>query len=145
MTSWGFDAQALDDPQAQPWLQAVFAAADVAVFASSLTCLPALRQISLTARSRGMVDDNGAADMPNVAGDLAGLVTRIGSTPASHPVLQARQVGRAFVALLPLRFAAARWQADLLAQWPSGSAAWLSYFERISHGPADQPDQARLR
>ena len=145
LAGWGFDVQALDNPQAQPWLQAVFAAADVQVFASSHTCLPALRQIALTNHRSGLVANNGAAGMPNFAGDLAGLVTRIGNTPSAHPVLQECQVGSAFVALLPLRFDVARWQADFLAQWPPGSAAWLSYFERISQGPAYQPDQARLR
>ncbi len=145
LAGWGFEAQALDDPAALPWLQAVFAAADVDVFASSHTCLPALRQIALTNNRSGLVANNGAAGMPNFAGDLAGLLTRIGSTPAPHPVLQECQVGAAYVALLPLRFDAARWQADFLAQWPVGSAAWASYFARISQGPAYQPGQARLR
>ena len=145
LAGWGFDVQALDDPTAQPWLHTVFAAADVDVFASSHTCLPALRQIALTKHRNGLVANNGAAGMPNFAGDLAGLITRVGSTPSPHPVLQELRVGAAYVALLPLRFDAARWQADFLAQWPVGSAAWLSYFARISHGPAYQPDQARLR
>lgn len=135
LAGWGFDVQALDNPHAQPWLHTVFAAADVDVFASSHTCLPALRQLALTNHRSGIVANNGAAGMPNFAGDLAGLITRIGSSPSPHPVLQELRVGTAYVALLPLRFDVAHWQADFLAQWPVGSAAWASYFERITRGP----------
>lgn len=46
------------------------------------------------------------------------------------------------MALIPVRFDAERWRAELLAQWPVGSAAWLSYFQRIIAGPAFAPAQA---
>ena len=39
-------------------------------------------------------------------------------------------------------FDAERWRAEFLAQWPVGSAAWLSYFQRITAGPAFTPAQA---
>jgi hypothetical protein len=142
LAGWRFDVQALDDPGQRHWLRSMFDAAEVDLFASTHTCLPALRRVSTgTGRGAGVVN-NGAAGMPNFAGDLSGLCTRIAGTPSPHPVLQEVQIAGAFVALLPLRFDAPRWQAEFLAQWPPGSAAWQSYFERISRGPAFAPQQA---
>ena len=48
----------------------------------------------------------------------------------------------AWSALLPVHFDGPRWQREFLAQWPVGSPAWTSYFERITHGPAFSPEQA---
>ncbi|HKB55384.1 MAG TPA: hypothetical protein VKD22_15405, partial [Ramlibacter sp.] len=72
----------------------------------------------------------------------AGLCTRIAVSPSPHPVLREVRVAGAYVALLPVRFDAHRWRADFLAQWPPGSPAWSSYFERITRGPAFAPHQA---
>ena len=47
----------------------------------------------------------------------------------------------AYVSLVPVRFDAQSWRAEFLAQWPAGSAAWLSYFQRIIAGPAFAPAQ----
>ena len=143
LAGWRFDVSALDDPAQAPWLRAVFEAADVDLFASTHTCLPALRRVPLRPGRHGLVVNNGAAGMPNFSGDPAGLCTRIASTPSPHPVLQELRVAGAWVALLPVRFDAPRWQRDFLGQWPPGSAAWLSYFERIAHGPAFTPERAK--
>lgn len=142
LAGWRFDVAALDDPQAAPWLHGAFDAAAVDVFASTHTCLPARRQWALPGGRRGCVVNNGAAGMPNFSGDLRGLVTRIARTPATGPMLHEVKVAGAHVALLPLAFDGARWQAEFLAQWPPASAAWTSYFERISRGPAYTPAQA---
>ena len=136
LAGWRFDVQALDDAHAQPWLRSAFDTSAVDVFASTHTCLPALRRFELADGRTGCVANNGAAGMPNIAGDLAGLCTRIASTPSPHPVLQELRIAGAYVALLPIRFDAARWRDDFLRLWPVGSAAWLSYFERITRGPA---------
>jgi len=142
LAGWRFDPPALDDAQARPWLQSAFAAAAVDLFASSHTCLPAVRRYTLATGRLGGVVNNGAAGMPNFAGDLSGLCTRIATTPSPHAVLQEVRVAGAYVALLPVHYDAERWQADFVAQWPSGSDAWLSYFERITRGPAYLPAQA---
>lgn len=140
LAGWRFDVQALDDPTQAPWRAGMFQAADVDLFASTHTCLPALRR-GPNGPARG-VANNGAAGMPNFHADLAGLCTRIATTPSPHPVLQELRIAGAFVALLPLRFDAERWQRDFLAQWPPQSPAWLSYFQRITQGPAFSPAQA---
>ena len=142
LAGWGFDVSALDDPGRLPWLQTMFDAAGVDLFASTHTCLAALRRFALAHAQEAAVINNGAAGMPNFSGDLAGLCTRIGITPSRHPVLQEVRLAGAYVSLLPVRFDAERWHREFLAQWPLGSAAWLSYFERITRGPAFAPKQA---
>jgi hypothetical protein len=142
LAGWGFDVGALDDSRQLTWLQTMFAAADVDLFACTHTCLPAMRRFELAHAHEAFVIDNGAAGMPNFSGDPAGLCTRIGSTPSPHPVLQEVRLAGAYVSLLPVRFDAERWHREFLAQWPPGSAAWLSYFERITRGPAFAPKQA---
>jgi len=146
LAGWRFDVDALDGaatPDAASWLHGVFARAEVDVFASTHTCLPALRAVRVEGGSvSGWVVNNGATGMPNFRADLAGLCTRIGQSPSPHPSLGEVQVQGAYVALLPARFDAARWRADFLAQWPVGSAAWLSYWQRISQGPAFAVERA---
>ncbi len=142
LAGWRFDVRALDDPYKLPWLQSVFRTAEVDLFASTHTCLPALRRVASDSGREACVVNNGAAGMPNFAGDLAGLCTRISTTPSPHPVLQEVRMAGAYVALLPVRFDADRWRTEFLVQWPPGSPAWLSYFERITRGPAFTPGQA---
>lgn len=142
LAGWRFDVGALDDPRQAPWLVGMFEAADVDLFASTHTCLPAMRSFALRSGGAGFVVNNGAAGMPNFAGDPAGLCTRVADTPSPHPVLHEQRLAGAWVALLPVRFDARRWHEEFLAQWAPGSAAWESYFERICHGPAFTTPQA---
>ena len=141
LAGWGFAQEHLRDAAHRQTVQGWFDAAKVDAFACTHTCLPVFQHIGGAARPRWVLN-NGAAGMPNFAGDLSGLCTRIARTPSPHPVLQEVSVGEVHVALLPLRFDAQRWQQEFLAQWPAGSAAWLSYFDRITRGPAFQPQQA---
>jgi len=141
LAGWRFDVAALGDPAARPWLRSAFEQADVDLFASTHTCLPALRRFAIPAGREGCVVNNGAAGMPNFKGDLAGLCTRISTMPSPHPVLHETRVAGAYVALVPVRFDAERWRAEFLAQWPVGSAAFVSYFQRITTGPAFTPAQ----
>ncbi len=141
LSGWRFDVQALGDPEQGPWLRTVFEDAQVDLFASTHTCLPALRRVERAPGGDACVVNNGAAGMPNFSGDLAGLCTRIGTTASPHPVLQEVRIAGAYVALLPLRFDTGRWQTEFLAQWPPGSPAWQSYFERITRGPSFSPSQ----
>jgi hypothetical protein len=145
LAGWGFDARALVEPAHRPWLQAAFAAADVDVFASTHTCLPAMRGIDLPGRQLAWIANNGAAGLPNFRGELAGLLTRIATSPSPHPVLHEVRRGDTFVALLPIAYDTAGWRAQFLSQWPPGSPAWLSYFDRISCGPRfERPQVLRV-
>lgn len=141
LAGWRFDVAALDDPAALPWLQQAFMQAQVEVFASTHTCLPALRALA----PGHAVVNNGSAGMPNFQGQLAGLCTRIATTPAPGTALHELRLGDVHIALLPLAYDARRWQAEFTAQWPPGSAAHESYFARITQGPGYRPAQAAPR
>lgn len=142
LAGWRFDVNALDDPAQEAWRASMFEAAAADLFASTHTCLPALRRIQLPSGGSGGIVNNGAAGMPNFSGDLTGLCTRIATTPSPHPALHEVRLGGAWVALLPVHFDTGRWQQEFLAQWPPGSPAWLSYFDRITRGPSFSPPQA---
>lgn len=146
LAGWRFDVSELADPAAAPWLRSVFTQSNVDLFASTHTCLPAMRAFSLTdagSDARGWVVNNGATGMPNFSGDLSGLCTRIALTPSPHQAVHEVEVAGTYVSLLPVRFDQARWQADFLQQWPESSAAWMSYWQRITQGPTFSPEQAR--
>ena len=136
---------ALDDVAALPWLQQVFAQAQVDAFASTHTCLPALRTLGRPGAPPLVVANSGAAGMPNFRGDLRGLCTRIATTPAPGPVVHELQTGGVYIALLPLAYDTPRWQLEFEAQWPPGSPAHDSYFDRITRGPAYAPEAAAPR
>ena len=145
LAGWRFDVSELDDPAAAPWLRAAFARSQVDLFASSHTCAPAMRPFMLADSGlgpRGWVVNNGAAGMANFAGDLCGLCTRIGLTPAVLETVHEVKFRGVYVSLLPVRFDVPRWHGEFLQQWPEGSAAWTSYWTRITQGPAFTPRKA---
>ncbi len=141
LAGWRFAAAALDDVGNRLWIDEVFAAAAVDIFASTHTCLPALRSFGEGHRPR-VVINNGAAGMPNFAGQPDGLLTRIALSPSPHPMLYGLRAAGLHVDALPIVFDAGRWQEQFLANWPPGSAAWLSYYERIRNGPPYSRQQA---
>jgi len=145
LAGWRFDVDSLDNCNELSWLQAVFADGQVDLFASTHTCLPAMRKFPLDAagNATGYIVNNGAAGMPNFARDstdanasnhLFGLCTRISLTPSPHETVHEFKHHGAYVALLPIRYDNARWTEEFLKQWPENSAAHESYFRRISVG-----------
>ncbi len=130
LAGWRFDASALDDPANRHWIEAAFAAAKVEIFASSHTCLPALRIFD-----RGWVANNGAAGMPNLRGCRSGIVTRIAVSPAPTPTLYGGRLGSLHIDAMALDYDTAAWERAFLANWPAGSPAYLSYWQRIVDGP----------
>ncbi|HEX4943683.1 MAG TPA: hypothetical protein VFV55_04975 [Usitatibacteraceae bacterium] len=133
LAGWGFAQDALDDPVRVRWIENGFRDARVDVFASSHTCLPVTRDFEF-AHGRAVVANNGAAGMPNFAGERFGLVTRISVHPARDALYGTRVAG-AFVDTLAVRYDVEAWQARFLASWPEGSPAHQSYFRRIAQGP----------
>lgn len=149
LAGWGFAHDRLDAADAQADLLQQFARANVDVFASSHTCLPALRRLDGQGRAHAVIN-NGAAGMPNFLGTHHGVISRIATTPppAGLPVLHelAWEVGGRMlhVAAIALAYDHLRFEERFLADWPAGSAAHASYFGRIAHGPAYTPRQAYL-
>jgi hypothetical protein len=135
LAGWRFDAGALDDPGNRPWLAAAFAQATVDVFASTHTCLPALRRFHVGGE-RKFVINNGAAGMPNFAAMRSGLITRIGIARSPCPPLYGEQVKSAYIDALPVVYDHAEWENLFLANWPKDSPAYVSYYNRIINGPA---------
>lgn len=141
LAGWGFDVGALDDPARLPWLLQAFAEAEVDVFASSHTCLPALRRFGTP--TGGIVINNGAAGMPNLRGQRTGILTRIGVGPSPVAPLYGTCIGGVHVDALALPYDAAAWEREFLANWAPDSPAYVSYYGRIVAGP--DHDIARAR
>ncbi len=142
LAGWRFDIDALDDEGNRDWLATAFAQARVDVFASSHTCLPALRRYTFDGRA-AIVINNGAAGMPNFAGGRAGLITRIGHAPSPHAAIYGDRLDGVHIDALAVGYDHARWQTEFLDNWPSGSPAHISYFERIANGPDFAVERAR--
>jgi len=141
LAGWGFAPEHLQDAAHLAEAVRAFDASGMRVFACSHTCSPVLQSLIDAQGRRCIVANNGAAGMPNFAGVQEGLLTRIAVTPCSDS-LHGVQVDGIHIDALPIRYDAARWQAEFLAQWPEGSAAHASYWKRISEGPSWRIDQA---
>jgi hypothetical protein len=139
LAGWGFAQDRLDDRDHRRWIESAFRDARVDIFASTHTCLPALRGFA----GAGVVANNGAAGMPNFAGRRMGLMTRLSVRPYEG---SGRVAGFAWadchVDLLDIPYDAEAWSRRFLAAWPPGSAAHDSYWRRIAEGPRFRPEQA---
>ncbi len=136
LAGWNFSHEALMDDGQQRRVGAQFVAAKTRVFASSHTCLPLARDFD-TPQGACMLINNGAAGMPNFSGTHYGVITRIPTRRATHVTpLYGTRIGEACIDALPLHYDQARWQREFLANWPEGSPAHISYFQRITAGPS---------
>jgi hypothetical protein len=143
LAGWRFDAACLDDPAEDEWRAAAFEKAGVDVFASSHTCLPAMR--SYDCGGKRLIANNGAAGMPNFSGTRFGVLTRIGLDASPHPALYGQRLRGVHVDALAIRYDHARWLGEFLGNWPHGSPGWRSYHQRIVTGPDYSPREAATR
>ena len=131
LAGWGFAHDRLADPAHARWLESAFSQARVDFFASTHTCLPALRAFAF-----GVVANNGAAGMPNHAGTRFGLVTRLSARPyAGFDRVRGLQRGGIHVDMLRVDYDHDGWMRRFLASWPESSAAHASYHRRMLDGP----------
>jgi hypothetical protein len=116
--------------------------AKVDVFASTHTCLPFAQRFG----PHGAVINNGSGGMPNFSGQRHGLMTRIARLAESgkgpRDSVYGASVGGLRVDAIPVRYDHDAWMCRFSRNWPPGSAAHASYFERCSHGPAFTARQA---
>lgn len=140
LAGWDYSQEALTDPAHRARVAAQFASANARIFASSHTCLPVALDFD-TPLGRCALVNNGAAGMPNFRGLRHGLVTRIATTLARSALYGVRIAG-VHVDAVPLHYDMARFEREFIANWPPGSAAYASYFERIRSGPVYTTDQA---
>ncbi len=146
LAGWGFAQEHLRDPAHRQTVQGWFEAAQVDAFACSHTCLPVFCELNSSAGAPVWVLNNGAAGMPNFKADHAGVVTRI----AVHPFVGAqRRFGierrGVYMDAIALDIDIARWHTQFLRQWPAGSDAHASYWERLAQGPDYTPGEAVMR
>ena len=134
LAGWRFDPAHLKQTDEAPWRAALFEKAQVNVFASSHTCSAAFHHEPLPNGQTGLISNNGAAGMPSAQMD--GLFTRISMTSLNNPALvfQSTQLNGVWVEQVRVQFDQAAWQQHFLGQWPEGTAAYTSYFKRISEG-----------
>jgi hypothetical protein len=144
LAGWRFAQDELDNPKRRAWLADVHAAAQVDVFASSHTCLAALREFSFNG-GRLTVINNGAAGMPNFARMRFGLMTRIATTPSPHRPLYGVERNSIHIDAIPLPYDRAAFLDRFRKRWPDGSAAHASYHGRIVDGPDYTITQASPR
>jgi hypothetical protein len=137
LAGWGFSQEALATPGGSAAAAAAFAEAGVEIFASTHTCLPVLQRFD----SGALLVNNGAAGMPNFRDLPFGVVTRIALARRGDALYSAR-CGEVFVEAIPLAYDQGAWLQRFVAQWPPGSDAYSSYWERIVSGPRYELGQA---
>ena len=144
LAGWRFAQDELDNPNRQAWFADVHGKAKVDIFASTHTCLAALRDFTLPG-GRLTIINNGAAGMPNFAGHLCGIITRIATTPSPHKPLYGLQRDDVHIDALAVEYDTEAFLARFLKRWPQGSPAHESYYKRIVGGADYTVAQARPR
>lgn len=134
LAGWRFAQDELDDPQRRGWLSEIHGAAQLDVFASTHTCLAALRDFSFSSGQLTVIN-NGAAGMPNFSGTHFGLVTRIATTPSPQPPLYGIERDGVHIDAIALPYDNDAFLDRFLKRWPEGSPAYASYHARIVDGP----------
>jgi hypothetical protein len=142
LAGWRFAPDELDHPKRRAWLADVRSKARVDIFASTHTCLAALRDLRLPG-GRLTIVNNGAAGMPNFAATQFGVITRIATTPSPHPPLYGVEHDGIHVDALPVPYDTDAFLARFLKRWPERSPAYESYYRRIAGGPDYSLAQAR--
>jgi hypothetical protein len=137
LAGWGFSQESLATPEGHAAAALAFKQARVDIFASSHTCLPVLQGFD----DGAVLINNGSAGMPNFRARTFGLATRISLFPDPEALYSTR-CGDVWVEAIALFYDNAAWQQRFLAQWPPGSDAHASYWERITRGPRYEVAQA---
>ncbi len=146
LAGWGFAQEHLQDAAHREEVRGWFARAGVDAFACTHTCLPVFQAIRGGPGGQPRwVLNNGATGMPNFQGDRAGLLTRLAVSPFEGHERRfgmALAAGEVHVDAIGVEFDADAWLRRFGHQWPPGSDAHLSYFDRIAEGPAFVPREA---
>ncbi len=145
LAGWRFAHDSLHNTNREPSLSALFEQAALDGFASTHTCLPALKLFDTPLGERFVVN-NGAAGMPNFSNTRHGLITRLAVTPVPRALAASRLYGAdvagVYVDALAVHFDARAWDAEFEQLWPETSAAYVSYRDRIVNGPDFSIDEA---
>jgi hypothetical protein len=143
LAGWRFAHDALDDPENAAWLADVRDTSGIDVFASTHTCLAALREFASPGRLT--IINNGAAGMANFSGTRFGLISRIAIRPSPHPALYGVARDGVFIDAIAVEYDVAAFLGRFETCWPEGSPAHVSYHRRMVGGPAYSIEQASGR
>jgi hypothetical protein len=145
LAGWRFAHDSLHSVEREPALSAVLEQAALDGFASTHTCLPALKLFDTPLGERFVVN-NGAAGMPNFTNTRYGVITRLATLPVPRALAAARLYGAdvagVYVDALAVRFDTAAWDDEFERLWPTHSPASVSYLHRILNGPDFSVDEA---
>ena len=145
LAGWRFAHDTLHSADRELALSAVFEQAALDGFASTHTCLPALKLFD-TALGERFVVNNGAAGMPNFANTRFGVITRLATLPVPRTLAAARLYGAdiagVYVDALAVRFDTVAWDDEFERLWLGNSPASVSYRHRILNGPDFSVDDA---
>ncbi|MEO6032111.1 MAG: hypothetical protein ABIP61_09455 [Burkholderiaceae bacterium] len=142
LAGWGFSYEAMPSPSrderfsdAEKFIATSFRNADVSAFASTHTGLPFLQDFMVD-DTRRVIINNGAAGLPNFRGTTFGLLSRVSSRPEPpHEIIYGTTLEGVRFDALPIRYESGVWIKRFLRNWPPGSVAHESYFDRITQGP----------
>ncbi|WP_165055290.1 MULTISPECIES: arsenosugar biosynthesis radical SAM (seleno)protein ArsS [unclassified Adlercreutzia] len=135
---WGCSRESLQDIMRQDEIDRFMADNGIDVLATTHTCAPAA-----VALARGCVINNGAAGLPNFAGQRYGLAIRIAETPHDDALFGCELDGL-FVQAVPVRYDHDAFLAWFDNLWDELSPAAVSYRDRIVDGPDDRLADALL-
>ncbi len=135
---WNCSREELSNPARQKELDAFMEENGLDVFTTTHTCAAAAIVLD-----HGAFINNGAAGLPNFAGQDFGLAVRIAEEPHPDALFGAKR-GGLFIEAVPVRYdqnAYVEWFDKL---WPQGTPAEISYRGRLVNGPADEVAAALL-
>ena len=145
LAGWGFAHDSLHNAERESALSPVFEQAALDGFASTHTCLPALKVFDTPLGERFVIN-NGAAGMPNFAHTRYGVITRIATVSVPGALAPARLYGAhvagVYVDALAVHLDSPAWEDEFERLWPANSASSVSYRHRILNGPDLSIDQA---
>jgi predicted phosphodiesterase len=156
LSGWSLSEDSLRDPLNGRAMADIARSAAIDIVASTHTCLPVAQWLHPGSGAPVLAINNGAAGMPNFRGESGGLFTRISvlpppfavrhgaRMPCAVPAGRTADAGNADVHVhaVDLQWPADPWTQRFLHDWPAGSDAHRSYWQRIAHGPAYEPAQA---
>lgn len=134
LAGWQFGESALRSQKNDNWLFSQFKNAQADIFASTHTCLPALKTL-FSGQQHYCIINNGAAGMPNFRQTQYGVISRLSTYVSPHLSLYGHKAGDVYIDALAVKFDQQAWVAAFLKNWPCHSAAHESYHKRIINGP----------
>ncbi len=129
---WDCSRESLQDVMRQDEIDRFMDESNLDVFATTHTCAPAALRLA-----RGAIINNGAAGLPNFAGQRYGLCVRIAATSHADALFGCEMDGL-FVQAVPVRYDHEAYLAWFDGLWDECSPAAVSYRDRIVEGPDDR-------